>query len=234
MAGEATPRRERYRRETIEEAKERALAQIAAHGAGSLSLNAIAREMGMTGPALYRYVGSRDELLTELVVAAYDELGDALWRDLEATAGQSPEQRQRAQAWAYRNWALANPQRFLLIFGTPVPGYQAPIERTVPAAQRVMAASIALLADGDLPSRSATTDPYVRELEAWADAAGMPPLPGILLHQAIIGWTRLHGVLSLELEGHFKVGLPDPERVFAAEVDALIREYEAALESLRT
>ena len=233
MKADRVPRRERYRRDTLEEAKKRALAQIIAHGAGSLSLNAIAREMGMTGPALYRYVGSRDELLTELLVSSYDELGDALWGDVEATAGQANDARLRSQAVAYRSWAITNPYRYLLIFGTPVPGYRAPVERTLPAAQRVMAAAIALLGEYVTIQRPVTEDPYLRELEAWADEAGAPPLPGILLHQAIIGWTRLHGVISLELDGHFAEGLPNPELLFATEVDALVRDFEHALESIR-
>ncbi len=78
-----------------------------------------------------------------------------------------------------------------------------------------------------------TGEAYLRELEAWANEAGTPPLAGILLHQVIIGWTRLHGIISLELDGHFAVGLPDLERVFAAEVDDLVQELHAALTSLR-
>lgn len=233
MSTDHVSRRERYRQETRDEILARAIDQIARHGAGALSLNGIAREMGMTGPALFRYVGSRDELLTELLVSCYDELGDALWKDVEETVGQSDAARLRSQAWSYRRWALANPHRYMLIFGNPVPGYRAPLARTVPSAQRVMAATIALLADHAGISRPPTDDPYLRELEAWADEAGVPPLAGILLHQSIIGWTRLHGIISLELDGHFAVGLPGAERVFAAEVDDLVRALESALNSLR-
>jgi AcrR family transcriptional regulator len=222
-------RRERLHQQTIEEAKRIALRQLAEAGAGGISLNAIAREMGMTGPALFRYIPSRDALLTELVVAAYGDLGDTLWADVDATAGESPETRLRMQAAALRGWALANPHRYLLIFGTPVPGYRAPAEQTQPAAQRVLEAALVLLAEVTPENWPAATDPFDIALEHWATTTGIPPMPGVLLRQAFTGWTRLHGVLSLEIEGHFGMGLPDPALLYAAEVDTLVRELQEAL-----
>lgn len=222
-------RRDRVRQQTIAEAKRIALRQLAEAGAGGISLNAIAREMGMTGPALFRYIPNRDALLTELVVAAYNELGDAMWRVVEGSAGQDAEASLRAQAAALRAWALAHPHRYLLIFGTPVPGYRAPVEQTQPAAQRVLEATIAPLL-AVIPERwEPSTDPFDRELEHWAAEVGIPPMPGALLRQAFTGWTRLHGVLSLEIEGHFGMGLPDPEKLYAAEVDTLARELRDVL-----
>jgi AcrR family transcriptional regulator len=230
MSGPAVSRRERLRRQTIEEARRIALRQLAEVGTGGISLNAIAREMGMTGPALYRYIPSREALLTDLVLDAYRDLGDAIWDDLDATAGQDPASRLRSQAWALRAWTLANPHRYMLIFGTPVPGYHAPVERTQPAAQRVMEASLALLAEVVPAEWSASTDPLDAELEAWAAQAGIPPMPGALLRQALYGWTRLHGILSLEIEGHFGMGLPDPELLYRAEVEELDRVLMAFID----
>lgn len=221
-------RRDRIRHQTIEEVRSIALRQLADAGAGGISLNAIAREMGMTGPALYRYFPSRDALLADLVVDAYRELGDAIWVDFEATVGRDPETRLRSQCQTLRDWTLANPHRYLLIFGTPVPGFQAPVERTQPEAQRVLEAAIAQLAEVAPEHWEPPTDPFDIELEAWAKEAGIPPMPAALLRQALFGWTRLHGVLSLEIEGHFATGLPDPALLYDAEVDELAQALRAS------
>lgn len=230
MSGPSGSRRERVRRQTIEEARQIALRQLAELGAGGISLNAIAREMGMTGPALYRYIPSREALLTDLVLDAYRELGGAVWSDLDATAGQDPAARLNSQAWALRAWTLANPHRYMLIFGTPVPGYHAPVEQTQPAAQRVLEASLVLLAEVVPADWAPSSDPFDVELEAWAARAGIPPMPGPLLRQALVGWTRLHGVLSLEIEGHFGMGLPDPELLYGAEIEELERALTAFID----
>ena len=115
-------RRERYRAETREEAKRLALGQLADSGPWALSLSAVAKEMGITGPALYRYFAGRDELLAELVVDAYEDLADAVQAATHGPAARSPRARVRAFATAYRDWALSQPHRYLLLFGTPVPG----------------------------------------------------------------------------------------------------------------
>lgn len=115
-----TTPRERYRTQVRGEVMERAWEQIATAGASALSLNAIAKHMGMSGPALYRYFANRDELITELVREAYRDLADTL-RTAADTGADLP-----GLARALRTWALADPQRYLLLYGTPVPGYQAP------------------------------------------------------------------------------------------------------------
>lgn len=183
----------------------------------------------MTGPALYRYFPNRDALLTELVVHAYEDLADDLWASVEATAGEEPEHRLRHQAGAYRRWAIGNPHRYLLLFGTPVPGYHAPVEQTQPAAQRMLAASLVLVIEVVPDAWSPATEPHVAALERWAVEAGIGAIPGELVRQLFAGWTRLHGVLSLELEGHFQLGLPDPAILYATEVDILVHELQGCL-----
>jgi AcrR family transcriptional regulator len=229
MPEDSMPRRDRVRRQTIEDALAIALRQLVEGGAGAISLNAIARELGMTGPALYRYFPNREALLTELVVRAYKDLGEVLWVSVEASEGQDPGQRMRHQASEYRSWALGNPHRYLLLFGTPVPGYHAPVERTLPTAQRMMAAAVALMAAVVPETWAAATDPAGIALERWAVEAGLDPMPGDLVRQLFSGWTRLHGVLSPELEGHFQLGLPDPALLYETEVDSLVREIESAI-----
>ena len=114
----ALDRRARRRAWTREEIKASALRQLAAHGVGGLSLNAIAKELGMTGPALYRYVTSRDELLADLVVDAWEELADALERAAETSAGASAGRRLEVIGLAYRAWGTAQPHRYRLAIQT--------------------------------------------------------------------------------------------------------------------
>ncbi|MEU3574676.1 TetR/AcrR family transcriptional regulator, partial [Kitasatospora sp. NPDC036755] len=121
--------RERYRAQVREEVKAHAWEQIATAGASGLSVNAIAKRMGMSGPALYRYFAGRDELITELVRDAYRGLADTLGA---AAAGGADL---AGLARALRAWALADPQRYFLIYGTPVPGYRAPEDTTAIASE---------------------------------------------------------------------------------------------------
>ncbi|WP_214411306.1 TetR/AcrR family transcriptional regulator [Sphaerisporangium fuscum] len=205
--------RERYRAQVRAEIKELAWQQIATAGASTLSLNAIAKRMGMSGPALYRYYASRDELITELIRDAYRSLADAV----RAAAGPGPEGA-AALARAIRGWALDDPQRYLLIYGTPVPGYHAPEDVTAIASE-IMAALLDAFAA--LPSEGTGT-PFDAHLEEHRQWAGDHPAPPAVLHRALTFWTRLHGVLSLELAGHFTGMSFDPAQLYAAEVDDLL------------
>lgn len=206
-----TPR-QRYRAQVQEEIKQHAWEQIAAAGASALSLNAIAKQMGMSGPALYRYFANRDELITALIREAYQSLADAI---RTAAAGGADLV---GLGLALRAWALADPQRYLLIYGTPVPGYHAP-EDTTRLAGEVMAVLLdAAGAEGLGPMPPSPLQAHLAEHGAWAGAhAGDPPR----LHRAVVLWTRLHGVLSLELAGHFAGMGFDPRELYAAELAAI-------------
>ncbi|WP_432020408.1 TetR/AcrR family transcriptional regulator [Streptomyces sp. 1222.5] len=206
-----TPR-ERYRAQVRAEIKERAWEQIATAGASALSLNAIAKQMGLSGPALYRYFDGRDALITELVRDAYRGLADTF----RAAAGAGPDV--RALSHALREWALQDPQRYFLVYGTPVPGYHAPDDITAIASEimsTLLDACAALPSDGPAVPFQA----HLEEHRVWADGH---PATSADLHRALAFWTRLHGVLSLELAGHFAGMGFDPARFFAAEVDALV------------
>ncbi|MEW2439034.1 TetR/AcrR family transcriptional regulator [Streptomyces caniferus] len=206
-----TPR-ERYRAQVRAEVKERAWEQIATAGASALSLNAIAKQMGMSGPALYRYFGSRDELITELIREAYRSLAETL-RTASTTGADLA-----GLAHALRGWALEDPQRYFLIYGTPVPGYHAPEDITGIASEMMttlLDACAALVPDGPADEFSA----HLEDHRDWADGHPAPPAA---LHWALAFWTRLHGVLSLELAGHFTNMGFDPALFFAAELDDLL------------
>jgi len=222
MSGQILSRRDRYRTATREEAKGIALRQLAEGGIAALSLNAIGKEMGITGPALYRYFTSRDALLTDLIIDAYGDFATAVETVAQQSNDVAPDERLRALAAAFRAWALAQPHRYLLLYGTPVPGYVAPAG-TVPLARRILTPLLAALA---VPSsHAAATDPPLSMLDAqftaWARDTDQQA-PGPLLRRGVVWWSRLHGVLSLEIEGHF-VGMGfDPALLYDAEVAALL------------
>jgi AcrR family transcriptional regulator len=206
-----TPR-ERYRAQVRAEIKDHAWEQIATTGASALSLNAIAKRMGLSGPALYRYFAGRDELITELIRDAYRSLADTLRAVAETGADLA------ALAHTLRTWALEDPQRYLLIYGTPVPGYHAPDDITLISAQ-----TMAILLEAcPAPPPDRPARPFDTHLAEHRDWAGGNPAPPATLHRALSFWTRLHGVLSLELAGHFAGMGFDPALLFAAELEDLL------------
>ncbi|MGP4103335.1 TetR/AcrR family transcriptional regulator [Nonomuraea sp. KM90] len=204
--------RERYRDQVRTEIKERAWEQIAEAGASALSLNAIAKRMGMSGPALYRYFAGRDELITALIRDAYRSLADTL----RATAASGADVAGLARA--LRGWALDDPQRYLLIYGTPVPGYHAPDEITGISSE-IMATLLDACAALPVEGPATPFDEHIEDHRQWADGHPAPPA---VLHRALSCWSRLHGVLSLELAGHFAGMGFDPALYFEAELDDLL------------
>ncbi|WP_433430510.1 TetR/AcrR family transcriptional regulator [Nonomuraea sp. CA-141351] len=204
--------RERYRTQVRAEIKEHAWEQIATAGASALSLNAIAKQMSMSGPALYRYFASRDELITELIRDAYRSLADTF------RAASKPGPEVAALAHALRNWALDDPQRYLLIYGTPVPGYHAPDDITAISSE-IMATLLDACAALPVGGSATPFDAHLEGHRQWADDH---PAPTAALRRALAFWTRLHGVLSLELAGHFSGMGFDPALLFTAELDDLL------------
>jgi len=199
--------RDRFRAQMVDEIKQLALRQLAEGGPQALSVNAIAKDLGVSGPALYRYFANRDALLTELILDAYADLAAAM---RAADPGLPP------LADAYRAWAIGNPHRYRLLFASPLPGYQAHDERLVAAAQH----SMDLMLDR-LPAGPAPGPELAAEISEWARRRGLDGVdPSVALH-AFTAWSRLHGLVSLEIEGNYaSMGL-DPDRLFAAEVAAL-------------
>ncbi|MFI6857974.1 TetR/AcrR family transcriptional regulator [Streptomyces sp. NPDC050416] len=214
VAGKETPR-ERYRAQLRAEIKERAWEQIAAAGAPGLSLNAIAKQMGMSGPALYRYFASRDELITELIRDAYRSLADTV----SAAAASGADLAGLGRA--LRTWALDDPQRYFLIYGTPVPGYSAPDDVTAIASEIMGALLDAAQPAGtaaDTPDAGHPDTPLEAHLAEHRQWAADHPAPPAALRRALRFWTRLHGILSLELAGHFTgMGL-DPAQLYENEL----------------
>jgi len=194
---------------------------LAEHGAAALSLRAIARDLGMASSAVYRYVASRDELLTLLIVEAYDSLGDAVDN---AVAGQvDPLERFRIIGRATRTWAAAHPHQFTLVYGSPVPGYQAPAERTVEPGTRVVAHLIGVLAE--LAPSWAGAAPDERAERALAGLIADPTmaglaLPPVLLSRGLAAWALVLGSITAERFGHYGPdSISDPDAHFEGMLD---------------
>src|ERR1700753_1215308 len=148
--------RERRRAETVAEIKAAALEQLATAGTGGLSLRAVARAGGMTVQSLYHYFDSRDALLNALVTESHHALADAVQAAAAATRGLPPVERRIAATSAFRDWALANTSAFLLLSGTPVPGFDpGPASESGKAALRLAAPFVDVVYDGWTPEQLA-------------------------------------------------------------------------------
>ena len=212
--------RERYRVQVRAEVKQAALRQLAESGPAGLSVSAIGKELGVSGPALYRYFASRDELLTELVIDAYNDLAGALSAAISRAPGPEPRARVEAMARGYRSWALAEPHRYRLLFGPPLPGYDAHAQRLVAASDAAMNLLLGILRELGNRTPAPPSQPLASQLTAWAHAHAFDVDPAIAL-RAILIWSRLHGLVSLEIAGNFASMGIDPEQVFEAQLAAL-------------
>lgn len=200
--------RERARAEVMAQIMAAGRRELAEHGADGLSLRAVAREIGMVSSAVYRYVASRDELLTLLIIESYDAVGVAAERaaQQEGTAAQ----RFVAIACAVRDWALAHPQEYALLHGSPVPGYRAPVD-TVNPGIRVPIAMLSLLI-GEYAAGRVTVPPpdqgppvspeLSTQLDLVRDYFGAE-VPDTLLLAGMGAWTQVYGLISFELFGQF-------------------------------
>lgn len=221
--------RDRARAELTAEIKEVARRHIAEQGASALSLRAVARELGMVSSALYRYFPSRDDLLTALIIDAYDAVG-AVAEASEASSGDADTAvRWIHLAGAIRGWAVANPQEYALIYGSPVPGYAAPTD-TVDPATRVSAVFLRLVVDGvavgEIADGGALSMPRVvrSDLRGLRDALA-PDVSDLVLARGLFLWTQLFGGISFELFGHQHGLVTDADAFF----DVQIRRSAALL-----
>ncbi|HEX2315307.1 MAG TPA: TetR/AcrR family transcriptional regulator [Thermomonospora sp.] len=222
----STPR-QRYREQVRAEIKQAALAQIGAGGAAALSLNAVAKQLGMTGPAIYKYFRGRDDLLTELILDGYGEAAEAVRRAAAAVAGRPARERLHALARAYREWAVASPQVFLLLAGTPSPGYVAPPE-TLDRARTVLGPFLEVLGEGRVGATAGGLAGQLRrwteevpEVAEWVRAYAPEADPATALTGAVMVWSRLHGVVSLEVQGQFSGMGHRPGTLLEVEMDLL-------------
>jgi AcrR family transcriptional regulator len=209
--------------------KETAWKQAAEYGATALSLRAIARELKITAPAIYNYFPSRDELVTALIVDAYNSLADAQEASLVNIAVDKYSARLSALGLAYREWAVTYPQRYQLIFGTPIPNYRAPENITVPAAARGLIPLTRVVQEiassGNLRAeRLAKMTPKLKSmLTAWQKIEGGSDLE--VLYLALVIWSRVHGLVMIELSNHLPPTFDEPSEFFRREINNFLIQY---------
>jgi AcrR family transcriptional regulator len=222
----APSRRDRLRAQTLAEIREHGFAQLAEGGPAALSLTGIAKAMGMSGPALYRYFASRDDLLVALVEESYEDLADTLTEVAYRTRSGTPEERLRAALNGTRQWALSQPHRYRLVFGSSYGSGELDPERIIPPAQRAMEIVLAALSELGPAERAATVSDSElrRELVHWGNGSEDSPHDPRVLFLGLLAWTRIHGVISLEIEGFFEQIEIEPARIFKAEVDHLVAQ----------
>ncbi|MFJ9030698.1 TetR/AcrR family transcriptional regulator [Streptomyces sp. NPDC102274] len=231
MADAAQTPRARYREQTRAEIKSAALQQLAEGGVPAVALTRIAKEMGLSGPALYRYFAGRDDLLSALIRDAYDDAARIMERAAAGTPPGSARAVLHVLAGAYRDWAVAEPHRYLLIQGTPVPGYAAPPD-TLLRARATLGPFLKVFAGAE-PTDAVR--PVVAEMDAWvrgdgavrdwltehtgnaAPAAGA----GAALAGTVLTWSQLHGTVSLEVSGLYGGMGHRASTLLTAQMDAL-------------
>jgi AcrR family transcriptional regulator len=202
---------------------------IAENGAAALSLRAIARELGITAPAIYNYFADRDALVTALIAEAFTSLGDSQSAILKRLPPDAHATRLATLGIAYREWAVAYPQRYQLIFGTPIPGYDADENVTLPAATWALSALIETLqaaflagrlrVDRSAPMQSGLTSMF----SAWSEFAGGPDVE--VLYAALIIWSRVHGLVMMEIAGQMPSFISDPGVLYRREIENIKIQY---------
>ncbi|HEX6254748.1 MAG TPA: TetR/AcrR family transcriptional regulator [Euzebyales bacterium] len=243
-------RRERLRAELTGQIKAAALERLQTHGADGLSLRAVARDVGLSAPGMYRYFDSRDALLTALITEGYEDLADhvifaVIGSDQPLSDGDRPApmvpervpvnappaQRFGASARAYRHWSRTHPNEFALLYGTPIPGYAAPTGGpTVDAVRRMSIALLRPLVEAHVVDALRIPESFAADdlgdatalLRAdIADLAGMP-VPAALPPFLLATWARLHGIVTLEVFNQFAFAFGDDAGdLFEAELASL-------------
>jgi AcrR family transcriptional regulator len=209
--------------------KETAWKQITEFGAPALSLRAIARELKITAPAIYNYFPDRDALVTALIIDAYTSFGDSQIEARDTVAPEDALGRLMATGMAYRKWAHTYPQRYQLIFGTPIPGYKAPLMEVLPSAARSLSAAVSVIeqlrAAGKL---NITTFPKVKEeyresFETWKKYGGDVDM--LSFSASMILWSRVHGIVSLEISGNLPPFGPIGDDLYLYEMKSIAKQF---------
>ncbi|HMV29683.1 MAG TPA: TetR/AcrR family transcriptional regulator [Anaerolineales bacterium] len=209
--------------------KETAWKQIAEKGAAALSLRAIARELKITAPAIYNYFPDRDALVTALIIDAYTSFGDSQIAARDAISKEKIEERFTAVGIAYRQWAKTYPQRYQLIFGTPIPGYQAPLMEILPSAARSLSASVSVIDDLRIVNRLNSSGypnvqpGYEQQFEVWKKFAGDYDI--LSLAVSMLVWSRVHGLVSLEIANNMPPFGVDGDSLYMYELKSIIKQF---------
>jgi len=228
-------RRERFRQITMDEIKTIARRQMEEHGPAGISLNAIARAMEISGPALYRYFASRDDLITALILDASNALAETLESAASGNSSAQLGDRLLAVLLAYRRWAVDHPFEFQLIFAHPFPGHGEPDDITTAGAQKVLTPILQILAvcfeQGELQSLTGTLD-LPDELQATLKFTSreLPAaIPPEVIYTGLVSWYPIHGMIMLELFNHSTSLIHDPALFYRHEVLRLLESMNLHL-----
>lgn len=209
--------------------KETAWKQIAESGAPALSLRALARELKITAPAIYNYFPDRDALVTALIIDAFTSFGDWQLKARDTLPESDLAGRLRAIGLAYRDWAHAFPQRYQLIFGTPLPGYEAPADKVFPSSARSLSALVsvveALRVTGSLnvDAFPRVKPEYKASFEDWKTYGASADV--LSLSVAMIIWSRVHGIVSLEIQGNLPPFGPKGDALYRYELESIQQQF---------
>jgi AcrR family transcriptional regulator len=219
---ERPTRRERLRQQTVDEIKQRAFELVDASGAHDVTIASVGKAMGMTPPALYRYFPSREALLAALVVDAYADLGSTVATAAQDAAGQDARIRVALIADTYRHWALTYPRRYTMLFSDrsrEVPDSPDGIARV----NEGMLPLLTALGEIASPSSSGGVAPLDEALLRWGQAIGAPAdITPTALRLAVLTWSRMHGLISLEIAGAFDNMNMDAGLLMAAEIESVV------------
>jgi AcrR family transcriptional regulator len=223
-APQAVSRRERLRAQTLQEIEQASFAIIDADGVHALSLAALGRSLAMSAPALYRYFASRDALVAHLVNLSYAQLTAAM-SEAAGSNRRAPRTRVRLLVAAYRQWALGHPRRYGMLFGERAgdlpadPAAKTPLDQAMTLLiDLLVAAQEAEPADGSSGDRTLDS-----QLRSWARARERPETTPRASRAAILIWTRVHGIVSLELTGMFAGQSVEAQRLIDLEIDSAVR-----------
>jgi AcrR family transcriptional regulator len=209
--------------------KETAWKQIAESGAPALSLRAIARDLKITAPAIYNYFPDRDALVTALIIDAYKSFGDSQLAARDAIPAGKVVARLKAIGVAYRTWAHSYPQRYQLIFGTPIPGYEGPLLEILPSAARSLSALVSVVEQlrvtGKLAVRAfpQVKGEYRASFETWKKYGGDVDI--LSMSVAMVIWSRVHGIVSLEIANNLPPFGAKGDELYLFELESIARQF---------
>ena len=211
--------------------KDTAWKQIAEFGTPALSLRAIARELKISAPAIYNYFPDRDALVTALIIDAFTSFGDSQIAARDAVPAEDLIGRLKAIGIAYREWAHTYPQRYQLVFGTPIPGYEYPAEQVFPSSARSIMALFSVVesfrAAGRLNVETfpAVKKEYQSHFDLWRSQIGeVHPLSHFV---AMLVWSRVHGIVSLEIQGNLPPFGETGDELYLFELESIVKQFVA-------
>jgi AcrR family transcriptional regulator len=217
------------REEMIEQIKSTARTHMSAKGTAGLSLRGIAREIGITAPAIYNYFPTLDALITALITDAFQSIAEYMATASATQDDGTAASRIFAAVIAYREWAIAHPIQFQLIYGNPIPNYVAPIEITGPMARLPFEGLMSDFVQAyhkqelQLPKYLVDIPPIVRsDIVAYLDHVGFD-MPEAVVYAIMSGWSHIHGIVMLELFEHITPIFANTAHFYRHEVIGFLR-----------